>query len=313
MIAGGVLYAVASLLYPALSIIWLTLLLRFLQGIGFSSVGTSANAVAAKVTPPSRIGEGMSYIGAMAALGTAIGPTLGVYIWRRNGSPAIFYTLAAVATVIVIVCLVNNFEKNRNGNLLQKTTENVNEKAIHRVSKLQLSASAVTMLIAIPQSFILTYIILYGDTKGCSIADYFFLISAVAMMLARIFFGKSYDRYGAQKTLIPSISMGIVAIILLCVLPNTFGFLAGAILYGVSYGVATPVLTAESVRLAPEDGKGNAVAVYYIGYDLGIGLGALLWGVMIDGLGYNAVFLVAVLFLAVAIYGSVVIGRLGTQ
>lgn len=158
----------------------------------------------------------------------------------------------------------------------------------------------IITIIAVPQAFIMTFIILYGEYHGCEVADYFFIVSAVAMVLARVAFGKSYDRHGAKKTIIPSILLGIIALAVLLLMPNSFGFIVGATFYGISYGGSTPILTAESVRLENPERKGIAIATYYAGYDVGIGVGALIWGMLIEHWGYDIVFLMAILFMTAA-------------
>lgn len=309
IIAGGLIYTAASIMYPVLSTLELLLLLRFGQGIGFSMIGTASNSVAAKCTPPSRLGEGLSYFGMMAALGTAVGPTLGVVIWRKCGSPAIFIVLSAVTLVISFVALVGGLDQGGSKPFPKEMKKAAQAQRKVHPNKAQAKSATVAMLIAIPQAFALTYIILYGDIHKCAVVDYFFAISAGAMIASRAIFGKSYDRYGVRGTLVPAIGFGIVSMVLLWLCPNTVGFIVGAILYGASYGVITPVLTAETVRVAAQEQKGRAVAVYYVGYDLGIGVGSLIWGAIIDYFGYNVVFLLSVMILAAAAYGSIRMGR----
>ena len=50
--------------------------------------------------------------------------------------------------------------------------------------------------------------------------------------------------------------------------------------------------------------KGRAVSVYYVGYDFGVGLGSLIWGVLIEVLGYSLMFWTGILLLfLVAVIG----------
>lgn len=295
---GGLLYALASLMYPVLSLLWPTLLLRFLQGVGYSAVNTTATAIAAKNSPPSRLGEGMSYFGVMTALGSAIGPSLGVYVWRTSGNQALFTVMALIN---VVIALVGGFGKTNTAATISKPEKPENPFRGLRLDSPQVKSAIVTMMITIPQSFIFTYVIQYGEIKDCGIADYFFTFSAIAMVFSRFLFGKSYDRYGAKRTLFPALATGSISLLLLCFSPNSFGFVAGAVLYGICYGVAIPILSAESVRMAPKNQQGSALAVYYVGYDVGIGIGALFWGILIDAAGYTPVILIAALFLIAAV------------
>jgi len=51
-----------------------------------------------------------------------------------------------------------------------------------------------------------------------------------------------------------------------------------------------PPLTAIVVKAAPDHRRGSASATFFISFDVGYGIGGLLWGVVIDLVGFRAMF-----------------------
>ena len=110
-------------------------------------------------------------------------------------------------------------------------------------------------------------------------------------MLTRTFAGKLYDRKGHQAIFIPGASMILIAMLLLSWLPNNGILYTAAILYGLGFGSVHPALQAWSVEETPTHRRGMANATFFSFFDLGIGLGAILFGQIGHLSGYNTVYL----------------------
>jgi len=106
-----------------------------------------------------------------------------------------------------------------------------------------------------------------------------FLITSLAM---RITAGRASDKYGRVKVLRVS-SLLLALAMLLTGLANTkVGFLVAAAFYGLAVGINTPTIYAWTIDLSLEAHRGRGIATMYIALEIGIGLGAL-----ISGLVYN--------------------------
>lgn len=85
----------------------------------------------------------------------------------------------------------------------------------------------------------------------------------------------------------------VIALIVLSCATDLLGVIVAAVLYGIGFGSAQPALQAIMIRLAPENRKGAANAFFSTATDLGIGLGAILLGIVSEHLNYQALFLVS--------------------
>ncbi|GGE06606.1 hypothetical protein GCM10011571_04680 [Marinithermofilum abyssi] len=93
----------------------------------------------------------------------------------------------------------------------------------------------------------------------------------------------------------------ILALIALSFSTGWFGVLASAVLYGIGFGSAQPVLQAATIRLVPTDRKGVANASFTTATDLGIGLGAIMLGWVSQHGSYQALFMVSAVSVALSL------------
>lgn len=68
---------------------------------------------------------------------------------------------------------------------------------------------------------------------------------------------------------------------------------------GMGYFGLTGTL-AMAVRNVPPSRRGAANATFFLGFDLGIGVGAMLWGAVAELVGYQVIYLWALLPIGIA-------------
>jgi EmrB/QacA subfamily drug resistance transporter len=90
MLAGIVLFTVASLLCSFAPTLWLLIAARALQGLGAAIMMVLTMAMIGEAVPKEKAGSAMGLLGTMSAIGTALGPTLGGILIAGFGWPAIF-------------------------------------------------------------------------------------------------------------------------------------------------------------------------------------------------------------------------------
>ena len=100
------------------------------------------------------------------------------------------------------------------------------------------------------------------------------------------------DRYGETAVVIPALMVTIAALIALSLSSGLWGLLGSAALYGIGFGSAHPVLHAATIRLAGAERIGAANATYTTAVDLGIGLGAIVLGWIVQYTSYRGLFMV---------------------
>lgn len=91
LLAGILLFTLASVLCGVAPTLWLLIAARALQGIGAAIMMALAMAMVGATVPKDRTGSAMGLLGTMSAVGTALGPSLGGALIAGLGWPAIFF------------------------------------------------------------------------------------------------------------------------------------------------------------------------------------------------------------------------------
>jgi predicted MFS family arabinose efflux permease len=83
----------------------------------------------------------------------------------------------------------------------------------------------------------------------------------------------------------------------------------GGAVFMLGVGVAQPSLYALAADRAPSDRRGSAMATYTMGFQLGGGIGAVVWGITIEHLGYPAMYVGTLVPIAAAVVLVLLRGR----
>ena len=90
LVAGILLFTAASVLCGAAPALWLLIAARAAQGLGAAIMMALSMAFVGEVVPQARTGSALGLLGAMSAIGTALGPSLGGALISGLGWRAIF-------------------------------------------------------------------------------------------------------------------------------------------------------------------------------------------------------------------------------
>ncbi len=300
--------------YPIVRIVGLFALLRILHGLSMGVLAVSANTIVIDISPSDRRGEALGYYGIMNNFAMAIGPAVGFGLHHLYGYDAVFY-FALLSSMVALIA----------GNLVQvriprtltlrSTASNIIQRDAGKETTLLsldrfillkgLHAGFNLFLLAIPYGMIMSYIALYCDELGLSEGfgpfrgtGLFFLCMAVGIILSRMTSGRYVDRGHLTEvisigTVLCSIAVTILSLagmvqtneLILLLMFNT-----GAFLCGFGYGLIFPAMNTLFVNLAYHNQRGTASATYMTTWDIGIGLGMLIGGVMGDHTAYSYVF-----------------------
>lgn len=107
LLAGLLLFSVASALCGVAPSLWLLIAARAAQGLGAAVMMALAMALVGDMVPKEKTGRAMGLLGTMSAVGTAMGPTLGGVLIAGFGWRAIF--LVAVPLGLLTFALAMRF------------------------------------------------------------------------------------------------------------------------------------------------------------------------------------------------------------
>lgn len=272
------------------------LVLRLLHGIDWSFATTATSTMATDSIPKQMLGTGMGLYGLSMALSLAVGPLIGVTI-IDHFSFAVMFRVATVSLLLVLaLAFVFPFAPIKR-NPIQKSNKS-NGSFIER------SAVAPALMmgcVTLTMASVSTYVPLYAQELGVGNIGYFFSIYAVGLLLSRFFIGKIIDSYGFRMATLPCLLSMMGAMLLLTTTSSATTLLVSGFFYGLGYGGAQTAFQSMSVINAPQSRFGAANGTFFIGFDLGIGAGALVAGFLSEALGFATMYLLLSSFIVLAI------------
>ncbi|WP_018664551.1 MFS transporter [Heyndrickxia acidiproducens] len=270
-------------------------LMRIVQGIGWGYSTTASGTIATDFIPQHRRGEGMGYFGLSGNLALAFGPSLGLSLSSLLPFRELFLICSALGLAAFVLAQKIRYQK-------VETAPEANETAkMDFYEKTALQPALLLFFISVTFGGIATFLPLYTAQKHIAGIQWYFFIYALALMLTRTFAGRLYDKYGHQAVFIPAAVFIIAAMLLLSWLPNTMALFAAAFLYGFGFGSVQPALQAWAIDKAPRNRKGMANATFFSFFDLGIGLGAMVFGQIGHLFGYSAIYTTAAGSVAISV------------
>ena len=116
----------------------------------------------------------------------------------------------------------------------------------------------------------------------------YFTIYAVAVFLIRPISGKLMDRHGLRVTVFPGMICCALSLIWLSYSTTLPMIIATGILRAIGQGAAQPSLQAGCINRVGRDRSGVATSTYYLGGDVGQGIGPMIGGFILAQVAGNA-------------------------
>lgn len=270
-------------------------LMRIVQGVGWGFSTTASGTIATDLIPAKRRGEGMGYYGLFGNLALAAGPTLGLTLVAILPFTQLFMICAALGLMALLLSSRIQFRKTVQPAVM------VQKKKWDLYEKTALPPSFLMFFITATFGGIASFLPLYATEKGIQGLQWYFLLYALAIMLTRTFSGKIYDKKGHRAVFPLGALCIVIAMVLLAWLPNQLVLYIAAILYGFGFGSIQPALQAWSVQNTPANRKGMATATFFSFFDLGIGIGAIVFGQIAYWFNYSTIYVASAISVTMAI------------
>ncbi len=272
MIFGSLVCVVCSLLYPMLTSVAGFLFLRFLHGFSTGFKPTATSAYGADVVHESRRGEALGALSIGYTLGSSAGPMIGSYLVDYFSYNVMFYVSAGFALASVGI-LYNVKETLKDPQPFKLKLLTINKTEIFE--KTALRPAIITLLLCFSIGTILTIAPDLSEHLGLHNKGLFFAFFTIASLLIRVVAAKVSDRYGRVPVLLVSSFVLVIALIVLAFSNSVTLMMIGSVIYGLSWGINSPALSAWTVDLCAPENRGKAIASMYIALEIGIGAGAI--------------------------------------
>ena len=282
--------------YLAASTLLLFTIVRTLHGGPFGALTVSNSTVAIDVLPSSRRTEGIGYYGLSNNLAMALAPTIGIFIYQLTHSFEFLFWLA-----FIVACA---------GWLVDSTVEVKHVPTPTACRKFSLDRFFLVRgwllglnMVAFGFSFgvLSNYLAIYGKevmgiTGGTGT---YFMLCSVGLILSRLQGGKALRNGRVTHNAGSGMVISLVGYTLFILMPTLFpasltaimsGYYGSALLIGLGNGHMWPAFQNMTINVASNNQRGTANSTILISWDIGMGLGILVGGVVSELLGYGAAF-----------------------
>ncbi|HEX7627414.1 MAG TPA: MFS transporter [Candidatus Methanoperedens sp.] len=277
LITGILVFLISMLLYDYTKSVTSLLLLRVLHGVGWGAATTAATTLIADIAPPKRRGEAMGVFGMASNVAMAIGPALSMILLLKYDFSILFSISAGIALVALLLALP------------------ISETVVVRpktplFSKEALFPSALMFTVSLTYGSIVSFLSLFAQKQGITNPGVFFSVFAVTLILVRALAGKLSDIKGRKFVIIPGMIIIAAGLGVLSTASALETFIAAAFLYGLGFGLVHPSLMALLVDKVSDKGRGAAMGTFTAAFDLGIGTGSILLGLVLQYYGFQVMY-----------------------
>ncbi|WP_342599522.1 MFS transporter [Psychrobacillus sp. FSL H8-0483] len=290
-------YLVCTVLYYFIEPFSILLVLRFVQGIWFSIVTTASGSLAADNIPVSRRGAGLGYFTMSTNLAVVVGPFIALTVVQYFSYDALFLTMSILLVFGALTSLFIPAE-NKPAVPPAKTKMTWND----LFEKKAVPVALIASLVAFSYASILSYLSIYSQEKEVlHLTSSFFAVFAAVMLLTRPFTGRIFDEKGPKYIVIPGLVSFIIGLILLAYMNSPFMFLLSGAFIGLGYGAVVPSFQTLAIQSTKNERSGYATATFFTLFDTGLAIGSYVLGIIATQLGYQILYLVSSVIIAVTL------------
>lgn len=288
---GGYLAAGSLLLFA---------IVRTLHGAPFGATTVANSTVAIDVLHPSRRAEGIGYYGLSNNIASAIAPALAIYILHLTNSYELLFWISLLTSAVGFAI---------NATLKLNTRELIKDKpkiSLDRFFLVKGWSEALTMVcFAFSYGVLATYVAIYGKEElGISGGSaLFFMLLSIGLILSRLVGSRTLRQGKITQNAAVGVSISVFGYLLFAALHNPIGYYGAALVIGLGNGHMWPAYQTMFINLAPHTQRGTANSSVLISWDVGVGLGILVGGVLSEHVGYHSAFWAAWILNVVGVVG----------
>lgn len=273
--------------YLMASTLLLFAIIRTLHGVPFGACSVANSTVAIDVLPSSRRNEGIGYYGLSNNIATAIAPTIGILIYKYTQN---FDLLFWIAFVVAGMGFISDATVKLP---LKEIVKNKNKISLDRFFLFRGWMIALNLaFFGFCYGVLSNYLAIYGKealgiTSGTGT---YFLLLSIGLISSRLQGAKSLRKGLLIRNASEGVLISTVGYTLFIACPNMFGYYTSALLIGLGNGHMWPAVQNMMISVARHNERGTANSTLLTSWDVGMGLGILLGGILSEKYGYSTAF-----------------------
>ena len=262
-------------------------IVRTLHGLPFGATTVANSTAAIDTLPSSRRNEGMGFYGLSNNLAMAIAPSAGIWIYHATDNFALLFWISLIVALAGFGCAAT-IRLPRRKPVEGKPPMSLDHFFLTRAWLMALNI----LLFGLCWGVMSNYVAIYakeemGITDGTGV---FFAILSGGLVISRLYGARKLRRGLLTENAVEGALLSSVGFTLFALAPGQWAFYLSAFLVGLGNGRMYPAFLNMFISVARHDQRGTANSSILTSWDLGMGIGILLGGVLAEFISYTAAF-----------------------
>lgn len=271
----------ASLLFFAL--------VRTFHGLPFGATTVANSTVAIDTLPSLRRNEGIGYYGLSNNLAMAIAPSVGIWLYSLTGDFRLLFWISLIVAGIGFYCTTTVRLPVRRP-VPGKPHLSMDHFFLTRAWLMAINILLFGLCWGVMSNYVAIYgKEVFGITNGTGV---FFALLSIGLFVSRLYGAKSLREGFLSENALQGAGISSVGYTLFVLSPGEWAYYLSALLIGLGNGRMYPAFLNMFISVARNDQRGTANSTILTSWDLGMGLGILIGGVLIEYAGYTIAFAV---------------------
>ena len=310
LIAGLIMFGLTGYVYTIAGSVTQLVLIRLFHGAGSALIFPIAMAYIIDASAEDTVGKYMGWFNIAIFSGIGAGPVLGGFFLDLMGKNAGFYAMALLS--LISAALVIAILTGRDPSSAPETRVNIfslfrRMMQSRRVRGILLARMS-TMIIMVPTFAFLP--LLMTRQMGASGSEIGMVIACRTLVNAilQVPFGRLADRWDQNRLLLAGSIIISAGMLLVPFAPSFFGLLFLFAVIGLGEAVSWPAMGALAAKEGKKFGQGSMMGVFNMAMNLGVFIGAMGVGSLVDLFSIDWAFYavgIALIVCAIAAYAMI--------
>lgn len=260
---------------------------RTLHGLPFGAVTVANSTVAIDSLPSSRRNEGIGFYGLSNNLAMAFAPSIGIWIYHSTDNFTLLFWIA-LATALIGFLAVTSIKTIKRDAKKDKQPISLDRFFLTRGWLLAINI----MCFGLCWGIMSNYVAIYGQeelgiTDGTGI---FFMILSAGLFVSRIQGSRALAKGKIVENAALGVILSLIGFTLFASVEQPWAYYLSAAFIGIGNGHMYPAFLNMFIKIARNDQRGTANSSILTSWDLGMGLGILAGGFLLEYISYSAAF-----------------------
>lgn len=262
-------------------------IVRTIHGLPFGAVTVANSTAAIDILPSSRRNEGIGFYGLSNNLAMAFAPSIGIWIYHATDNFTLLFWIALIMAFAGFIT-VSTIKLPKREQKKEKQPISLDRFFLTRGWLLAVNIMCFSLCWGIMSN----YVAIYGSevldiTDGTGL---FFMILSFGLFASRLQGSKALAKGKIVENAAFGVILSAVGYSLFAAVEQEWAYYTAAALIGLGNGHMYPAFLNMFIKLARNDQRGTANSSILTAWDVGMGIGIISGGFLLEYISYSAAF-----------------------